>query len=208
MHPRRRPFEVSIDSLLNIAVCLLGALILIIIATGVGTSETNVVIPTPIEQHTNKRPIYIECRGNELFLIPIEELTSAASRAAQAARAASAGSEDDFLRRIAQATATNEFFRADLRHYIATAGKFLAVTPLPGAHGYPLPDYLSETEDGWFATLLSRMNRTSETLLFLVRDDSFPVFKNARLLAWQSGADVSFELLTSTEPISFPTTRR
>ena len=53
---RRRPFDVSIDSMMNIAVCMLTALILVIIATGVGTAETNLVIPTSVELHTTKRP--------------------------------------------------------------------------------------------------------------------------------------------------------
>ena len=204
----RRPFEVSLDAMMNIAICLVGSLILVIIATGAGTAETNVVIPTPIERHSTKRTIYIECRNEELFLIPADELGSMASRAVGAARAAAGGDNDRFLEKISALRVTNETFEVGLRNFIAANERLLPVAAIPGAHGYPLSDYSREPADGWYSTLLARMNHAGESLYFLVRDDSFHVFKNARLLAWQTGADVSFELLSTDDVASLPVSRR
>lgn len=200
----RRPFEISLDAMMNIAVCLVGSLLFVIIATGIGTAETNIVIPTPIELHSTKRAIYLECRGNELHLVPAPELYSLARRAMAAARAEAGGDREALLRALESLQVTNETYRVDLRHHLATDGRSLAVRLLPGARGYPLPDYTREPADGWYATLLARMNRAGESIFFLVRDDSFRVFKNARLLAWQTGADVSFELLAKDDVVTFP----
>ena len=40
-------------------------------------------------------------------------------------------------------------------------------------------------------------------LAFLVRDDSYTVFKRARALAWNQKAEVSYELLDTQAPIKF-----
>ncbi len=203
-----RPFEVSLDALMNVAVCLVGSLIFVIIATGVGTAETNVVIPTPIERHTTKRTIYLECRNEQLFLVSVDELHHFALRAINAARRATSNDAAAFLGTLDSLRITNETYQVDLRQLVASEGRLLSVAPLPGARGYPLPDYSREPADGWYATLLARMNHAGENLFFLVRDDSFHTFKNARLLAWETGADVSFELLAPADAVSFPVTMR
>lgn len=47
------------------------------------------------------------------------------------------------------------------------------------------------------------LNPDEEMIVFLVRDDSFQVFKFARALAWIQKVEVGYELLDLDEPIKF-----
>lgn len=198
----RRSAASAFDPLFSVVVCFIGALVLVIVIMGIDASDKKVVLPTPIDAQSARRPIYVECRGNELFLIPVEELSSLARRRVAEARG-TAGVADAV--RLEAMPVTNEHFQVDLRHFLAVGGSRLAIRPVAGAHGYPLRDPAVEPRDGWFGQLLQRMNHEGEMIQFLVRDDSFRVFKNARTLALYAGAEVAFELLTVEEAVSFPT---
>ena len=190
----RRAVTSAFDPLFSVAVCFVSVLIVVIIILGINTSDQKIVLPTPIDVVSAKRAIYVECRGDELFLIPVEELSSRARK-----RLAEAGGNVAAAR-----PATNEHYAVDLKHFLAVQGQRLAVTPVSGSHGYALRDPAVEPASGWFAQLLRRMNHQGEMIQFVVRDDSFRVFKNARTMAMFAGAEVAFELLTVDEPVSFP----
>ena len=190
----RRVIATAFDPLFSVAICFVAALVVIIVLLGVDVSEKRIVLPTPIDVESAKRAIYVECRGNELFLISVEELSSRARK-----RLAEAGGSPDRAE-----PATNEYYRVDLRHFAALNGSRVSVLPMPDSRGYVLRDPTAEPATGWYAQLLRRMNHRGEMIQFLVRDDSFRVFKNARTMAMYAGADVAFELLTVDEPVSFP----
>lgn len=190
----RRAITSAFDPLFSVAVCFVAVLVVVIVILGIDTSDKKIVLPTPIDVLSTKRAIYVECRGDELFLIPVEELSSRARK-----RLAEAGGVVAAAR-----PATNEHYTVDLRHYQSARGERISVQPVPGSHGYVLRDPAVEPTSGWFAQLLRRMNHQGEMIQFVVRDDSFRVFKNARTMAMYAGAEVAFELLTVEEPVSFP----
>ena len=73
--------------------------------------------------------------------------------------------------------------------------------------GYPLADNYAakkeETSEDWYGNIIANFNKEDQMLAFIVRDDSFRVFKIARALAWMERIDVSYELLPQTEQIRF-----
>ena len=54
-----------------------------------------------------------------------------------------------------------------------------------------------------FHAALRALNKESQYAVFLVRDDSFQVFRIARLEADHAGFDIGWELLGIDEPIKF-----
>ncbi len=59
------------------------------------------------------------------------------------------------------------------------------------------------TVPGWFGKMLEEADPQSDIITFLVRDDSFKVFKKARALAWLKKIQVAYELFSVNDPIIF-----
>jgi len=192
--------SVNLDSFLDIMTCLVGVLVLIIILTGIDASQIKVLIPTPMERDTEKRPLFIETRNNELYLLPLEELQGIANETLRTISQESRGQIDVMLQKISEANVGNDVYRLDLT--FALVGMF-AIRATQGVPGYPLADWERETSRDWFGAILNNIDSETDMITFLVRDDSFDVFKRARHLAWKLGVDVSYELLAIDEPIKF-----
>jgi hypothetical protein len=54
-----------------------------------------------------------------------------------------------------------------------------------------------------FQAILSQLSKTNQYVAFLVRDDSFSVFRKARQIADEAGFETGWELLGIDEPIKF-----
>lgn len=185
---------------MNVIACALGLLLLVILLVSVHASRLQVLVPTPMEHLAEKTPVFIECRNNELFKVPLAELRRLASDKLKAVAKESAGGSDGILRQLPQMSVQTDTYRVDLTY--ALLGQF-AIVPLPMAKGYILDDASKETATDWFGRILTGIDRNKEMLAFLVRDDSFEVFARARMLAQSEQIDVSYELLAVDDPIKF-----
>ena len=192
--------SVNLDSFLDIMTCLVGVLVLIIILTGLDAAQIRVLIPTPMEYDTDKRPIFIEARNNQLFLVPVSDLQQMAEDSMRRLSREAGGNLDRLLTLMQEEDTATEHYRIDLTYFMV--GQF-GVISVPGSTGYALTDWQNETSRDWFGSILSRMDPEQEMISFLVRDDSFDVFKIARHLAWLSEVDVGYELMSLDEPIRF-----
>lgn len=180
--------------------CELGLLMLIILLTGIDASQVRVLIPTPMEHVSNRRPIFIECRNNELFQVPVTELRKLADDRLKAIAEEAKGDSAVMLQKLASAAAETDTYKVDLTY--ALLGQF-AISPIRTAKGYRLVDVTKEKATDWFGRILTNMDDEKDMLTFLVRDDSYEVFKRARALAWNEKAEVSYELLDVEAPIKF-----
>jgi len=197
---RSRGADVKLDSFLDIMTCLLGSLILILLLTSIDASQIQVLIPTPIEHRTDKKPIYIECRNNELFLVPVKDLQVKAQQALKEISEKAKGDTGRFLEMISTADVEGENYRVDLTY--ALTGQW-AIIPKEDTHGYTISDIQKEKPSDWYGRILTGMDKDKEMLSFLVRDDSYEVFKAARALAWQQKVEVAYELLDVEDEIKF-----
>jgi hypothetical protein len=200
MARKSRAPSVVLDSFLDIMTCMLGVLMLIILMTGIDASQIRVLIPTPMEHASNRRPIFIECRNNELFQVPVTELRKLADEKLKAIAAEAKGDTAVMLQKLAAVSAETDAYKVDLTY--ALLGQF-AIVPVPAAKGYRLVDAGKEKATDWFGRILTAMNMEKDMLTFLVRDDSYEVFKRARALAWHQKVEVSYELLDVQAPIKF-----
>lgn len=191
--------SVNLDSFLDIMTCLVGVLVLIIILTGIDAAQIKVLIPTPMEYETDKRPIYIELRNNELYEVPVAELQKKAREALSRITEESQGKIEQILLRMNNTKVGSDVYQVDLSFFLT--GQF-AIVPIQGVPGYVL-NWEKEDERGLYGRILQGMDQEEEMLTFLVRDDSYRVFKEARHLAWLQKIDVSYELLGSDDVIKF-----
>lgn len=200
MGKRARGSSVNLDSFLDIMTCMLGILVLIILLTGIDASQIKVLIPTPMMHATTLKPIYIECRNNEMFTVPVTELRGMANDSLKTLAAEAKGDSATLLSKLAEANVQNDTYRVDLTY--ALLGQF-AIWPVPTAKGYAMKSIKDETDKDWYGKILTALDKEKEMVTFLVRDNSFEVFKKARGLAWAWKVEVSYELLDAEEPIKF-----
>lgn len=196
----RRSASVVLDSFLDIMTCMLGALMMVILLTSIDASQIRILIPTPMEHYTNLKPVFIECRNNEMFIVPVTELRNMAVDELNRIAKEAAGETGQMLQRLAEAEVQTDEYRVDLT--FALLGQF-AVYPILTARGYRLENVRDEGPSDWYGRILSRVDKNAEMLTFLVRDDSYEVFKKARTLAWTYKTEVSYELLDLEAPIKF-----
>jgi hypothetical protein len=71
----------------------------------------------------------------------------------------------------------------------------------PGVSGESAVDL--ENPNSKYREILSRLDKDKQYIAFLVRDDSFNVFRKARQVADNLGLDTGWELLGIDEPIKF-----
>jgi len=200
--------SVSLDSFLDILTCLQGVLMLIIITTGIDAAQTKVMIATPMEMVGNERPVYIECRNNELFLIPIAEAREAVRAKAQELTEIRKKTSNisDVLQAVGTADVDIGAYVLDFSRYL---GGKIALRPKLDENGvvvfpgHDMGETGKETESGWFGNIIANMDIENERIVFKVRDDSFDIFKLARVYAWTKKAKVTYELLSSADPLIF-----
>lgn len=195
-----RGASVNLDSFLDIMTCLVGVLVLIIILTGLDAAQIRVLIPTPMEYDSDKRPIFIEARNNQLFRIPLAEFQEMAETNLREVSRQAGGNLEQLLQLIQKLKVGTDYYELDLSYFMV--GQY-GVRPIEGVAGYPLTHWDRESPRDWYGGILASMNKEEEMLTFFVRDDSYDVFKRARHLAWHQDVDVSYELLDVNEPIKF-----
>lgn len=202
MGKKSRGDSVSLDSFLDILTCLQGVLMLIIITTGIDAAQTKIVVATPIELAGNERPIYIECRNNQLFRVPLNEARKAVvSKQIEVVRAQrEAGKDLDLLEAIGSADVDIGDYLVDFTRYLSGQ---VALLPKEGVTGYSFEDAEKEDKNQWFGRIVAEMDIENERLNFLVRDDSYKIFKLARFVAWTREVKVTYSLVPRNEPLIF-----
>lgn len=193
------------NSFIDIMTCLSGILMLIILLVIMQIQEVRVLIPTPMEYQSGKAPVFVECRNDRLYRVQMdqikEKIEAAVSELTRKATDAEGRlNQREFLKQLGLLQVTEGGHLIDLSYYLM--GQY-ALRPGEGVEGYPLTDIKKEKETDWFGSLLASVDKEREMITFIVRDDSFEVFRNARSLAWIANIEVSWYLVSATEPIKF-----
>lgn len=200
MGKRKRDTGISLDSFLDILTCLQGVLMLIIITTGIDAAQTKIIVATPIELDSGERPIYLEARNNQLFVVPVDEARKAIveKQTEMIKIRRSTANSAEVLEAVGRADIDVGEYVVDFARYL---GGQIALMPKPESVGYKIEDVHAETESNWFGRIVANMDLQNDMLNFLVRDDSFEMFKLARLYAWKKEAKVTYSLIPPNEPL-------
>jgi hypothetical protein len=156
---------------------------------------------TPRAIPTKKAALFFECRNDSVYFVDNDRIAKDVERLlSTVSQNVRSGDPEQFLRAIREQQIGNEYYTVDPA-YLLTA--IVALNPRPGVTGFRVEDI--DTERGRFKALLDRLDKENYYIAFLVRDDSFDVFRKARIVADKIGFDTGWELLDADEPIKFGT---
>jgi hypothetical protein len=155
--------------------------------------------PTPLAKVSSKQGIFFECRNDQLFFIDkpgldgqVEDLMSKLNPGVRG------GDLESFSKAIQGQDVGNAYYKVDPSYLLV--GK-MALDPRAGVSGEGTGDL--ENANSKYQAMLSLLDKDKQYIAFLVRDDSFNVFRKARQVADNLGLDTGWELLGIDEPIKF-----
>lgn len=154
----------------------------------------------PLSMAPGKQPVYIDCRHDQLFHIPVEELRSLTRAELECIAERARGDAARMLRLLTEADVTTNGYRVDLRY--ALLGQF-AVVPVSSNEGCRIDDISEHTPQEWYGRFIGGLDPEQECLFFIVREDSSNVFHLAHQLAWLQGLDVTYASVSSTNAVKF-----
>lgn len=191
--------EMLLTSFCDILTISISALFMATIVTVFEATKVPELRMTPKAMASGKMPYFFECRNNELFNINKPALDDqVADLLNSVTPGVRSGDLSGFLKAIVGRQVTNEYYRVNPA-YLLTA--IMALEPIPEVRGESEAEL--ERPNGKFQTILSQLDPQKQYIAFLVRDDSFPVFRRARVIADERGFDTGWELLGIDEPIKF-----
>jgi hypothetical protein len=191
--------ELLIVSFCDIVTITTAALFFCLVVTVQEAVKVPVFRPTPLAKVSSKQGIFFECRNDQLFFVDkvglddqVEQLMSKLNPGVRG------GDLESFMKAIQGQEVGNAYYKVDPRYLLV--GR-MGLTPVPGAMG-DTPTTLEAANSKYQATL-ALLDKDHQYIAFLVRDDSFNVFRKARQVADSLGFDTGWELLGIDEPIKF-----
>ena len=193
---------INLDSFLDILTCLQGVLILVIISTGIDAAQTKVLIPTPIERQSTKRPVYLECRGDMVYPMDVAGLGREARTKIAQMTAAAAGDQMKLLQSLTEIRVVDDYYEVDLSYYMLGQ---LVLKPRKDATkpGHVLEERSTMATDNFMTRVLKELTPDKDRVVLIVRDDSFTVFKVAQRLGFLAKLEVAVQIYDLREPLRF-----
>jgi len=156
-----------------------------------------------------KTPVYFECRGGMVFPVNFEELyqQTRAVRAGAGTKPAQGGSQAGqvensqaaFLSNIQSQEVGNDYYKVQLSFMMLGQ---MVLEPRKDATGETEKEVNNKATSKFFAAL-RKVDKEKQYVVFLVRDDSFALFKTCRRFAQDEGYGSGWEYLDDDQLIKF-----
>lgn len=196
--PHKDNPELNVTSFCDIITVTIVALFMVMVIVIDLALRTPKVRPTPLALATTNQPIYVECRGNQIYFIDRVEITEAMRAASRDIRARALSGEEGAMELAMSKDVGNDVYRLDNSFMMMGV---IALIPRPDVPGMQPPT--KEQPDGAFSRLVKTLNTNMHYLVYLVRDDSFEAFRLARDYGARNGFLTGWEYLGRDEPITF-----
>lgn len=201
----------NLDSFLDILTNTVGVLMFIGLFVSLLAVESGPTIRTPLRKETNKSPKFFELRNNQVFLISapvveekINELTASLPSCERPEIEPNVPEYmyEYYLRKaeeyqlcMSSRLERIKSFYVDSGEYVVTIGGNggIVFQPKEGVKGETLRELGGKNSE--FVDFLKQLNPRENYIAFIVRPDSFQVFRKARQIAWNLGFDVGWEPL-------------
>lgn len=194
--------EMLIVSFCDIVTITTATLFFVLIVTVQEAVKIPIFRPTPRAAITDKQAVFFECRGNEVFDIDKDQLSAETAKMLSTISPGVRGGDlGEFLKVIQGQEIGNAYYKVN-PSYLLTG--IMALEPRADVRGEDMDQI--ENASSKFQAALSQLDLKTQYVAFLVRDDSFNVFRKARELADRAGFNTGWELLGQDEPIKFGTT--
>lgn len=187
------------DSLLDIVMNVVGVSFFILVYVFLEASGAVHVERLPIAHQGGTKPVMFEVAGSRLHRIETDPLDERLKEELKAFRT-SPESLPDFLRRLERGAISNGTHHVSLR---ILGGRVvgLVYTLEEDAPGETVAGLMAKGSR--FRALLAELDPDEHHLFFLVREDSFPVFREARAAALASGFGSGWTPMEVDKPIVF-----
>ena len=186
---------VSFCDIVTVSMVAMFMALIIVIDQALRTPE---IRPTPLASPTTNAPVFFECRNNQVYVIDRRELLNELQRSTREMRTKSVGQTEAFLQEAMEQDIGNRFYRMDIGFLMMG---IVALIPRPNVDGVP-EDNLDYATNAYIRTM-DRLDTNAQYVVYLVRDDSFPIFRKLRDLTMQRGFLSGWEYIGRTEPITF-----
>jgi hypothetical protein len=191
--------EMLIVSFCDIVTISTAALFFAMLITVQEAVKIPVFRPTPRAIPSNKQPVFFECRGKEVFWVDKDGLDAQVAKLLSSLNInVRSGQLGDFLKAIQGQEVGNNYYKVNPSYLLAT---IVALEPKANIHGEGFKQL--DNPNGKFIGWLNALDSKTQYVAFLVRDDSFEVFRRARVVADKQKFDTGWELLGADEPIKF-----
>jgi hypothetical protein len=197
--PKKTDPELLLVSFCDILTISISGLFMATIVTVFEATKIPELRMTPRAIPTTKAAVFFECRNNQLYYVDKEGLDQEVTRLLSTLSPGIRGGElSQFLKVLQAQEVGNQYYKVDPRYLLVGRLGLEAREGVPGE-----PPARLESPNSIFQTVLRQLDPETRYVAFLVRDDSFDVFRKAREMADRIGFDTGWELLGIDEPIKF-----
>ena len=183
MRTRRRSTSISMDSFLDIVTNVVGVMVLIAVLTVLISRDISITLGTPVlhKPPREAQPVYFECRRNRI--VPIDP------RSAMENVRTFARKHGDSIRELNENDVGNRYYRLKFEGYR------LVYKPRAEVQGETGVDLARPGSN--YVEALTACQSDSHYPYFMVREDSFEVFRLARKIARARGLETGWMPLQS-----------
>jgi len=189
--------ELNVTSFCDIITVSIFALFMVLVLVLDLAMRTPKYQAAPMARDMTNLPVYVEIRAGQLYPVDRVEISTAMQTAMRDIRERSAAGQAYSLKEMMALDIGNTYYRMDNSFVMMGLPVLL---PRAEVAGLPLP---SGEEPGPFGLIINELNTNVHYVVYLVRDDSFGAFRQARDYAARKGFFVGWEYLGREEPISF-----
>lgn len=183
----------SFCDIITVAIVALFMSLVVVIDIALKTPKLRLA---PYSVAVTNAPVYIECRNNQIYPVNPAEIDQAIRRTLREIREKAGQGTGSTVAEGLTRDIGNRFYRVD-NSMLAVGIKLLH--PRWEVRGLDVP---RATESGAFGDLLDRLDTGTHYLVYIVRDDSFEAFEQARIFSKSRGFMNGWEYIGIDEPIS------
>jgi hypothetical protein len=204
--PRTKKGEIlQLDSFLDIITNTIGILVVICCMAAINVNDITYIVRTPFVHKTAKAPIFFECRDNRIVPIDKEGLHDIIDQRIQELyKKNDRLTGTNILALLEDKDIGNEYYNVNLPK-LFLENIFVLI---------PKGDKIGEDKrqikkaDSVFFKNIKTLDPEKYFVFFLVRPDSFEVYRDARKIIWDQNLEIGWEPLTSGKFVSFGTRGR
>ena len=197
--PKKGDPELLLVSFCDIVTVTMSSLFMALLVVIDQSSKTPSIRNTPIAETVTNAPVYFECRANQVFPINrvklAEQLHNTTNAVAKAPGGTNTLSSLTGLGKLMRQDIGDEYYQIDTRYLLLGQ---MALLPRTNATGMKSADVTNK-----FGAVIASINKDNQYLVFLVRDDSFSVFRKARDVSSKAGYRSGWEYIGRDEPLTF-----
>jgi len=200
---RRKDFSLSFDSLLDILSNVVGLMVVIAGITALDSRNVTISLGTPIlrDPPQGAKRILFECRDNRVVPVDEQAIDKSIIRCLKTYQKKNKGKRatvGDLARLFKQADVGSKCYRVEV-----DAGRNVAFLYQPRQAEQGEPGARIRKPGSDYGRIINSLDAERQFVFFIVRSDSFEVFRTARRIARDLGLATGWHPIAPDDPLRF-----